>query len=146
MARLNGEPGTLQAQPDREVGAFIGTDREKTGMKAFGAVALALVSGLVAVGMPVLPGAAEEPKSGTPTTTVSAPVYKPPLRGAPGGRVGGGTRSGSARDMFVLSALVPDDSGQTISEQPSLYWFISSVTTLPVEVAITDPRDRKSVV
>ena len=109
-------------------------------MKAFRAVALTLVAGLVAVGMPVLPGAAEEPKTGTPTTTVNAPVYKPPLRGAPGGRVGGGTRGASARDMFVLSALVPDDSGLTVSEQPSLYWFISSVTTLPVEVAITDPR------
>jgi Domain of Unknown Function (DUF928) len=42
--------------------------------------------------------------------------------------------------MFVLSALAPDDSGLTISEQPSLYWFISNATTLPVEVAISDPR------
>jgi hypothetical protein len=45
--------------------------------------------------------------------------------------------------MFVLSALVPEDSGLTISEQPTLYWFISSATTLPVEVAISDPRATK---
>jgi hypothetical protein len=30
-----------------------------------------------------------------------------------------------------------------MSEQPSLYWFISSATPLPVEVAITDPRATK---
>ena len=42
--------------------------------------------------------------------------------------------------MFVLSALVPADSGLTISEQPALYWFISGATTLPVEVTISDPR------
>src|SRR4029453_6708944 len=114
-------------------------------MKAHGAVASILVAGLVAVGITVLPGAAQEPKSGTQTTTATAPVYKPPLRGAPSGRVGGGTRSGSARDMFVLSALVPDDNGLTMSEQPALYWFISNATTLPVEVAISDPRATQPV-
>jgi hypothetical protein len=109
-------------------------------MKAYGAVASVLVAGLVAVATTVVPGAAQEPKSGSQTTTATAPVYKPPLRGAPSGRVGGGTRSGSARDMFVLSALVPEDSGLTVSEQPVLYWYISNTTTLPVEVAISDPR------
>ena len=109
-------------------------------MKPHGAVVSVLVAGLIAVGITVLPGAAQEPKSGAQTTTATAPVYKPPLRGAPSGRVGGGTRSGSARDMFVLSALVPEDSGLTISEQPVLYWFISSATALPVEIAISDPR------
>jgi Domain of Unknown Function (DUF928) len=47
--------------------------------------------------------------------------------------------------MFVLSALVPDDSGLTMSEQPALYWFISNATTLPVEVAISDPRATQPV-
>jgi hypothetical protein len=42
--------------------------------------------------------------------------------------------------MFVLSALVPQDIGLTMSEQPVLYWFISTGTTLPVEVAISDPQ------
>jgi hypothetical protein len=111
-------------------------------MKAHSAVLSALVAGLVGVGISALPGAAQETKQGTPPTTVTAPalVYKPPLLGAPAGRVGGGTRSGSARDIFVLSALVPEDTGLTMSEQPSLYWFISTATTLPVEVAITDPQ------
>ena len=67
-----------------------------------------------------------------------APVYKPPLRGAPGGRVGGGTR-GTAREVFVLSVLAPDHSGLTASEQPSLFWYISAATALPVELTVMDP-------
>jgi uncharacterized protein DUF928 len=111
-------------------------------MKAHSAVLSTLAAGLVAVGISATPGAAQDTKQGTPPTTVTAPapVYKPPLLGAPAGRVGGGTRGGSARDIFVLSALVPEDTGLTMSEQPSLYWFISSATALPVEVAISDPR------
>jgi hypothetical protein len=69
---------------------------------------------------------------------VAAPVYKPPLRGAPGGRLGGGTR-GTGRDVFVLSVLAPDHSGLTQHEQPSLYWYISNPTALPVEFTIMDP-------
>jgi hypothetical protein len=69
----------------------------------------------------------------------AAPVYKPPLRGAPGGRIGGGTR-GTGGEKIALSVLAPDHSGLTISEQPSLYWFISTATSLPVEVVLVDPR------
>ena len=66
------------------------------------------------------------------------PVYKLPTRGAPGGRVGGGTRGD--KNVFVLSVLAPDHSGLTISEQPSLYWFISGPTSLPVELTVMDPE------
>src|SRR5437867_13335867 len=55
-------------------------------------------------------------------SAASAPVYKPPLRGAPGGRVGGGTRGTQERDIFVLSVLAPDHTGLTTREQPSLFW------------------------
>lgn len=66
------------------------------------------------------------------------PVYKLPTRGAPGGRVGGGTRGD--KNVFVLSVLAPDHSGLTISDQPSLYWFISGPTSLPVELTVMDPE------
>jgi Domain of Unknown Function (DUF928) len=69
----------------------------------------------------------------------NAPVYNPPKRGAPGGRVGGGTR-GIQREVFVLSVLAPDHSGFTTNEQPSLYWFISNATSLPVELTVMDPQ------
>ena len=67
----------------------------------------------------------------------NVPVYNPPKRGAPAGRVGGGTRGG--RDVFVLSVLAPDHSGFTTSEQPNLYWYISNATTLPIELTLMDP-------
>ena len=67
------------------------------------------------------------------------PVYTPPKRGAPGGRIGAGTR-GTQREVFILSVLAPDHSGFTISEQPSLYWFISNSTSLPVELTVMDPQ------
>src|SRR5882762_5567016 len=80
-----------------------------------------------------------EKKPATAVTAAVMPVYKPPLRGAPGGRVGGGTR-GTSREVFVLSVLAPDHSGLTASEQPSLYWYISTPTALPVELTVMDPE------
>ncbi|HSF02125.1 MAG TPA: DUF928 domain-containing protein [Solirubrobacterales bacterium] len=94
-----------------------------------------------------LPGMAQERQGGTQpsavgsgATSAAVPVYKPPLRGAPGGRVGGGTRGTAGRDTFMLSVLAPDANGLTVSEQPSLYWFISADISLPVEVTIADPN------
>ncbi|MGN6734610.1 MAG: DUF928 domain-containing protein, partial [Candidatus Binatia bacterium] len=69
------------------------------------------------------------------------PVYNPPSRGAPGGRIGGGTRGGG--NIFVLSVLAPDHSGFTTSEQPSLYWFISKPTALPIELTVMDSQGIK---
>src|SRR5437879_462045 len=57
-----------------------------------------------------------------PTATAGtvgfAPIYKPPLRGAPSGRVGGGTRGGSSGPdrSVVLSVLTPTDAGWTTQE------------------------------
>jgi hypothetical protein len=70
----------------------------------------------------------------------ATPVYKPPLRGAPGGRVGGGTR-GISGDTVVVSVLAPDHTGLTSEESPTLYWFVSKSTDLPVEITVTDPDD-----
>ena len=88
------------------------------------------------------PRGESQPKAAT--TTAAVPTYKPPLRGAPGGRVGGGTR-GSGREVFVLTVLAPDHSALTVSEQPSLYWFISSATSLPIEVTVMDLRTTQPV-
>ena len=48
------------------------------------------------------------------------PEYVPPVRGAPSGRVGGGTRGLQA---LPLTALSPSHTGLTISPQPALYYF-----------------------
>jgi uncharacterized protein DUF928 len=67
------------------------------------------------------------------------PVYTPPKRGAPGGRIGGGSR-GTQRDGFSLSVLAPDHTGLTTDPQPTLYWFISSdLAATSVELTLMDP-------
>ncbi|MEE9534557.1 MAG: DUF928 domain-containing protein, partial [Acidimicrobiia bacterium] len=74
-----------------------------------------------------------------PPTAVGIPVYQPPRRGAPRGRVGGGTR-GPGDQWPVLSVLAPDDAGLTVEEQPSLFWYLSNSTTYPIEVTIIDEQ------
>jgi uncharacterized protein DUF928 len=66
----------------------------------------------------------------------AAPVYKPPARGAPGGRIGGGTRGVTVG--LLVSALVPDHVGQTVSEQPTVYWYLTRDASDTVEVALID--------
>ncbi len=64
-------------------------------------------------------------------------VYKPPMRGKPGNRVGGGTR-GFDRDMPVVAALVPDHTGLTTKGQPVLYWYLSQPTKHGIEFTLND--------
>ncbi|GJL56055.1 MAG: hypothetical protein NPIRA02_31870 [Nitrospirales bacterium] len=69
------------------------------------------------------------------TKPLRMPVYKPPKGiGAPGGRVGGGTR-GNDTDAAMLFAMVPDHLGLTIKEQPSLYWYLSK--SAPYKMVLT---------
>jgi hypothetical protein len=102
----------------------------------------AAVPVLVLAGAALAAPAPAQQDSSTKQPTVpqaAAPVYKPPLRGAPGGRIGGGTR-GAGGELFVLSVLAPDHSALTTSAQPALYWFASRPSTGPVEVTVVDPR------
>src|SRR5262245_52085011 len=59
------------------------------------------------------------------------PEYVPPSRGAPSGRVGGGTRG---LRVLPLAALAPDHTGLTISAQPALYYFLPSASGVRVAV------------
>jgi len=65
----------------------------------------------------------------------TAAVYKPPMRGAPASRVGGGTR-GTGEANFVLSVLAPDHTGYTTQAQPTLYWYASGPSIAKVEVTV----------
>ena len=69
-------------------------------------------------------------------TTVVVPIYKPPVRGAPGGRVGGGTRSGD--QTFTLSVLAPNHTALTGKEQPDLYWYVSKPISTPIVFTLSD--------
>ena len=117
---------------------------------ALGRVGVASIAlGSITFLVPPAPGHAQQkpPEAASPDAkaTASAPVYKPPLRGAPGGRVGGGTR-GTGREAFVLSVLAPAHTGLTTSEQPVLYWFISSPSSHPVELTIVDPQKSEPLI
>jgi hypothetical protein len=97
-------------------------------------------------------GAAEKGKQVPATTVVNAPAatvvkapadklsYKPPLRGAPAGRVGGGTRGATERESFSLLVLAPDHVGYTTQDQPCLYWFISKPTSYAVELTVAERK------
>src|SRR3989442_812792 len=76
-------------------------------------------------------------QTAAPAPGAATPVYKPPTRGVPGGRMGGGTRgiSGAA----VVSILVPDHVGLTVHEQPSLYWFLAQDVSSPLEITLIEP-------
>jgi hypothetical protein len=69
---------------------------------------------------------AADPAPATSTAVKSAPVYQPPARGKPRGRVGGGSR-GVGGTLPSLTALVPDHTGETLSPKPSLFWNLSAL-------------------
>lgn len=73
------------------------------------------------------------------------PVYRPPLRGAPAGRVAGGTR-GLGEDKVFLLVLAPDHVGLTIQQQPCLYWFLSALTELPLEFTLIEAKAVKPLI
>jgi hypothetical protein len=78
-------------------------------------------------------------KEEEPVKVTKMLVYVPPLRGTPGGRVGGGTRSVDGEGN-ILYALAPDHVGLTIREQPCLYWFIPKSTNHPIEFTLIESR------
>jgi hypothetical protein len=69
-------------------------------------------------------------------------AYKPPMRGAPLTRVGGGTR-GAGANVLALNVLAPGDTGLTTQEKPTIYWFASQPLDKPVELTITSTASLK---
>lgn len=72
-------------------------------------------------------------------------AYKPPLRGTPGNRVGGGTR-GTDRDIPVIVAIVPDHTGLTTKGQPALYWHLSNPTKYNIEFTLNDEQSIEPII
>jgi hypothetical protein len=97
---------------------------------------------ILALPLQALSGTTRPPAQPKPAdkTVKTIPVYKPPLRGAPAGRIGGGTRGISERESFSLQVLAPDHVGNTTQEQPCLYWFISKSTGYPIELTVTERK------
>lgn len=77
-------------------------------------------------------------------------VYKPPKRGVPSGREGGGTRGGyqgnvpAVQTNLVLDVLAPGPTqviGVTTQEQPDLYWYISEPVKSEIFLTINDEAE-----
>ncbi len=54
----------------------------------------------------------------------TAPRYRPPIRGAPATRIGGGSRGADGTD-WTLWVLTPEHTGLTTRSSPTLYWYTS---------------------
>lgn len=76
-------------------------------------------------------------KKKKPETGTDMPIYMPPSRGAPAGRVGAGSR-GTEEELTQLYVLAPDHMGLTFQKQPQMYWFISKLTNYPIELTIIE--------
>jgi len=71
------------------------------------------------------------------------PIYKPRKQSTPKGRVGGGIRGGDGPALYVLA---PDHVGFTKDEQPSLFWYLSKTTSLPLEFTLIDSQAIKPMI
>ena len=80
-----------------------------------------------------------QPGEKHPSLTLDLPVYRPPMWGAPKGRVAGGTR-GSTGGVTSLYVLAPDHQGWSSKSQPCLYWFLSELTDYPIEFTLVENR------
>lgn len=103
-----------------------------------------LLAVILFAGMLLTPSqeAAAQQDTATQKRTAAKPkkptkLYKPPFRGAPVSRVGGGIR-GPGDNKPSLYVLAPDHTGFTLIEQPDLYWYISKAAEDPIEIIIND--------
>jgi hypothetical protein len=85
---------------------------------------------------------------GTQTTDDPADkvVYRPPLRGAPGGRIGAATRGLPSARLPAIDVLAPNHVGLTVREHPTLYWFISAPTDTRIQLTIVSDDSEKPLV
>ena len=72
------------------------------------------------------------------------PIYTPrnKNRMMPRARVGGSLRGTDGKDPEIV-ALVPDHVGLTVKQAPSLNWFLSKPTSLPIRFTLIDTRTVK---
>jgi len=78
-----------------------------------------------------------------PPEAAPPPAYKLPLRGAPGGRIGGASRGTikPATPLPIIDLIAPEDhSGLTTSAAPTLYFKVSRRVDYPMRLTISAPR------
>jgi len=86
-----------------------------------------------------------KPQKKHPKLINNVPIYKPPLRGAPAGRVAAGTR-GAGQEIPYLCLIVPEHIGLTIFSQPTLYFYQSKTSSFPVEFTLIEKQGINPIV
>lgn len=81
------------------------------------------------------PAKTPDPPPTAPAASTPAIEYKPPAKGAPRGRIGGGTRGAESREL-VMAVIAPDHTGWTAEPQPELYWYVSKPVGISPELTI----------
>jgi hypothetical protein len=77
---------------------------------------------------------------------VRVPSYRPPARGAPGGRIGGGSR-GAQNEIPTILVLAPDHEGLSATNQPVVFWYLSQDTAgSDIKVAVGEAGGGESTV
>jgi hypothetical protein len=110
------------------------------GLAAF--ILIAAWVGTTLLAMAQSPGAPPSASTGD-----ALPTYKPPLRGAPGGRLGGASRGGETGGVPTIEPLAPDGiAGQTTDASPTLYYFISRAPSQPLRLTIRSQNVAQSLV
>ncbi|UCE51147.1 MAG: DUF928 domain-containing protein [Desulfobacterales bacterium] len=79
-------------------------------------------------------------KSEEKPVPITRPIYRPPLRGAPVGRIAGGTRGIQDEVDLLLCVLTPDHTGLTTQDQPSLYFFLGGLSRYPIELTVIEDQ------
>jgi hypothetical protein len=107
-----------------------------------GTSGLLVIAAVAAASLASAPSVAQNsaPATSKNEASSSEPVYKPPSRGAPGGRVGGASRGtpNAAILLPVIDLLAPDGhAGLTASATPTLYFFVSQPINKPTQFTIS---------
>jgi Domain of Unknown Function (DUF928) len=116
-----------------------------TGRRVFFACVAAALTTTAGLPLPAVAQTSQGESASQPSESAShpsAPVYRPPLRGAPGERV-----SGASRGTFKVAVPLPtiellapkDHTGLTVSPTPSLFFFVSGPIIWPARFTISAP-------
>jgi Domain of Unknown Function (DUF928) len=106
----------------------------------FGTALLTAAIGAAWAGLTAAAAQSQPPAAVPGQSNPSEPQYKPPLRGAPGGRWGGACR-GTIKltgPLPTIELLAPDGhAGLTTSATPTLYFFVSRPVAWPTQFTIS---------
>ena len=83
-------------------------------------------------------------KAAASTKSTKKFSYRPPKRGAPAVRIGGGTRGVGSQKLELL-VLAPDHMAITYKKHPTLYWYISESTDAEFELTVTNRVGSKPI-